>query len=99
MRFKNNAVPVLTVLAWACGLVGLLAVPAVGTEVRVAYMYSDWPDGAARFRDEFDQAFATLGWQVTKFENRQAQELTEQLERAVAEPGPNLIEAVLPPTL
>ncbi|NLX54246.1 MAG: hypothetical protein GXY58_03950 [Planctomycetaceae bacterium] len=79
MRFKNNAVPVLTVLAWACGLVGLLAVPAVGTEVRVAYMYSDWPDGAARFRDEFDQAFATLGWQVTKFENRQAQELTEQL--------------------
>ena len=28
-----------------------------------------------------------------------AEEFTEQLERALATPGPNLIEAILPPTL
>jgi hypothetical protein len=42
-------------------------------------MYSDWPQGTASFKDEFDPAFAALGWQVTKFVNTQAKELSQQL--------------------
>jgi hypothetical protein len=43
-------------------------------------MYCDWPQGTASFKDEFDPAFAVLGWQVTKFENTQAKELSQQLD-------------------
>ena len=60
-------------------LVGAWSPPLSAGPVRVAYMYCDWPDGNASFKDELDQAFAALGWQVTKFENKQAKELSDQL--------------------
>jgi len=42
------------------------------TPVKAAFMYCSWPNGQASFKDEFDGAFKTLGWQATKFENTQA---------------------------
>ncbi len=48
--------------------------------VKAAYMYCSWPNGQASFRDEFDAAFKTLGWNVTKFENTQAEELSARLD-------------------
>ena len=47
--------------------------------VRAAFMYCSWPNGQAAFKNEFDEAFKSLGWQVTKFENKQAQELSDRL--------------------
>ena len=70
---------VLTAILLALSMVGHLSASAGAAPVRAAYMYCDWPDGSAAFKDEFDQAFAALGWQVTKFENKQAKELSEQL--------------------
>ena len=70
---------VLAVILLALWMVGHVSPPAGAAPVRAAYMYCDWPDGNAAFKDEFDQAFAALGWQVTKFENTQAKELSEQL--------------------
>ncbi|MBU0610278.1 MAG: hypothetical protein KKI08_20505, partial [Armatimonadetes bacterium] len=49
------------------------------TPVKVAFMYCSWPNGQASFKDEFDGAFKALGWQATKFENTQAQELSARL--------------------
>ncbi len=49
------------------------------TPVKAAFMYCSWPNGQASFKDEFDGAFKTLGWQATKFENTQAQELSARL--------------------
>lgn len=48
--------------------------------VKAAYMYCSWPNGQASFRDEFDAAFQALGWNITKFENTQAAELSARLE-------------------
>ena len=70
---------VLAAILLALSMVGHLSSSAGAAPVRVAYMYCDWPEGNAAFKDEFDQAFAALGWQVTKFENKQAKELSEQL--------------------
>jgi len=67
-----------TVLLLAFGLLTpLLAADAL--PVRVAFMYCDWPDGAAGFKDEYDPTFSALGWKVTKFENKQAKELSDRL--------------------
>lgn len=56
-----------------------LAAFAQPPPTKVAYMYCSWPNGQAAFKDEFDAAFKTLGWQVTKFENIQAKELSDRL--------------------
>ena len=50
-------------------------------------------------RPDLDFVSLAKGMGVPATRATTAEELTEQLERAVAEPGPNLIEAVLPPTL
>ncbi|MEN6544595.1 MAG: hypothetical protein ABFE07_00980 [Armatimonadia bacterium] len=52
---------------------------AADQPVKAAFMYSGWPNGTSSFKDEFDRTFATLGWQVTKFENTQAKELSDRL--------------------
>lgn len=70
---------VLAVVLLALWMAGGLSPPAGAAPVRAAYMYCDWSEGNAAFKDEFDQAFAALGWQVTKFENKQAKELSDQL--------------------
>ncbi|MHB8995837.1 MAG: glycoside hydrolase 5 family protein [Armatimonadota bacterium] len=63
--------------------VALTALPALyaaeAAPVKAAFMYCDWPEGKASFKNDFDTSFAALGWQVTKFENRQAKELSERL--------------------
>ena len=70
---------VLAAILLGLSMVGHLSPPAGAAPVRAAYMYCDWPEGNATFKDEFDEAFAALGWQVTKFENKHAKELSEQL--------------------
>ncbi|MEN6401415.1 MAG: hypothetical protein ABFD94_05675, partial [Armatimonadia bacterium] len=52
---------------------------AADQPVKAAFMYSGWPNGTSSFKGEFDRTFATLGWQVTKFENTQAKELSDRL--------------------
>jgi len=69
----------LAAVSLALLLTGSLSPLANAAPVRVAYLYCDWPDGQASFKDEFDQAFAALGWQVTKFENKQAKDLSGRL--------------------
>lgn len=64
-------------------LIGLIALTAPAAAqpppVKAAYLYCSWPKGQATFKNDFDDAFKALGWQVTKFENTQAGELSERL--------------------
>jgi acetolactate synthase I/II/III large subunit len=48
---------------------------------------------------ELDFVSLAKGMGVSATRATTAEEFTEQLERALAEPGPNLVEAMLPPTL
>lgn len=67
-------------LATALALTALPTLYAAeAAPVKAAFMYCDWPDGKASFKNDFDTSFAALGWQVAKFENRQAKELSERL--------------------
>ena len=48
--------------------------------VRAAFMYSGFNEGRKSFLGEYDAVFEDLGWEVEKFENTQAEELSNRLE-------------------
>jgi hypothetical protein len=48
--------------------------------VKAAFMYSAYNKGSKAFMNEYDSIFAALGWQVVKFENTQAETLSNRLQ-------------------
>ena len=67
--------------ALGCGIVTIACARAGAAEaVQVAFMYSAFNEGAKSFMTEHDDAFEALAWDVTKFENIQAEELSARLD-------------------
>ena len=71
--------PTMLLAAMCAGQIVADTSPARLEPVKAAFMYSAYNQGSRSFMNEYDAIFAALGWEAEKFENVQAEELSNRL--------------------